>query len=137
VLVLAGFLAFSYAFNLGGMQPVVDGMFSGLNASARSHNDEVAAWFPKVLPYFAFGAGGILILIMIVILARMAETLSSPGKKKKRPTPQQKPVEKPTEQQSEAPRPAQEFIRPARLAIREQDLKPKASPPANDPPTAN
>jgi hypothetical protein len=129
VLVGAGLLAFSYAFNLGGLQGFLDGLFSGLNANVRSHNNEVVGLVPKVLPYVGFAIGGVVVLIVLTMLGRAAESFSKPHK------PKPAPVEKPKE--PEAPRPAQEFIRPARLAIREQDLKPKAAPPTNEPPSSD
>ena len=84
---------------------------------------------PKVLPYVGFAIGGIVVLIVLTILGRGAESLSKPRKRK--PTPVVKPKE------SEAARPAQEFIKPVRLAIREQDLKPKATLPVNEPPSTD
>ena len=129
LLVFAGLLGFSYAFNLGGLQGFLDGFFSGIDATARSHNDQVAGFVPKVLPYVGFAIGGIVVLIVLTILGRGADSLSKPRKRK--PTPVVKPKE------SAAPRPVQEFIKPVRLAIREQDLKPKTSLPVNEPPSAD
>ncbi len=128
VLVGAGLLAFSYVFNLGGLQVFLDSLFSGLDANVRSHNNEVVGLVPKALPYVGFAIGGMVLLVVLTMLGRAAESLSKPRK------PKPAPVEKPKE--SEALRPAQEFIKPARLAIREQDLKAKAVPTVSEPPSA-
>ena len=127
VLVGAGLLAFSYAFNLGGLQVFLDGLLGGADANARSHSSEVVALVPRVLPYVGFAIIGVVVLVVLTMLGRSAESLAKPRNKK--PAVAEKPKE------SEAPRPAQEFIKPARLAMREQDLKPKVSPSSNEPPS--
>ena len=127
VLVGAGLVAFSYAFNLGGLQVFLDGLLGGVDANARSHSNEVVALVPRVLPYVGLGISGVVVLVVLTMLGRSAESLARPRKKKSAP------AEKPKE--AEAPRPAQEFIKPARLATREQDLKPKAVPTTTEPPS--
>lgn len=127
LLVGGGLIFFCYIFNLGGLQVFLDSFFAGVDAHVRSHNDEVVGFVPRALPYLGFALGGVVVLVVLTMLGRAAESLSQPRK------PKSAAVEKPKE--FAVARPAQEFIRPARLGVREQDLKPKTGPPPNEPPS--
>ena len=128
ILVGGGLIGFSYAFNLGGLQVFLDPLFAGANASVRSHNDDVVGFVPKALPYVGFAIAGVAALVVVVMIGRAAESVSIP-RKPKLPAPVAKPKE------SAAPRPEQEFIKPARLAIREQDMRPKSVQRSSDLPS--
>jgi hypothetical protein len=130
ILVLAGLVSFCYVFDLGGLKVFLDSRFSGVDANLRSHNNEVVAYVLKALPYVGFAIGGVVVLVGLTMLGRSAESLSKPRKRK--PAPAEKPKESAV---SEVPRPSQEFIKPVRLATREQDIKPKATPPMDEPPS--
>ena len=127
-LVGGGLLAFSYAFNLGGLQVFLNSLLGGVDANTRSHSNQVVELVSRVLPYIGFAIGGVVVLVILTLLGRSAEFLVNPRKPKLRPVEKLK--------KSEAPRPAQEFIKPARLAIREQDLKKKSIATPNHPPAA-
>ncbi len=123
LLLVFGLVFFCYIFNMGGLKDVLDNLFSGVDTKARSHNNEVATYFTAALPYLAFGIVGILLLVVFGILGRGAESLVSKVKGKPAAAPKLKA------EVSEKPRPAAEFIRPARLPNREATQKPNNSPP--------
>ncbi len=117
VLLVAGLVFFCYIFNMGGLQTFLDGLFSGVDTKVRSHNNDVASSFTSALPYLGVGVGAVLLMVFFGILGRGAESLVRPLKRKPKPAPQQK------SDGPETPRPAAEFIRPARLTAREVDVK--------------
>ena len=115
ILVAGGLIFFCYIFNMGGLQTVLDGLFSGFDVKARSHNDEVASYFTTALPYLGIAVGAILLMVFFGILGRGAESLVRPLRRKPKPAPKQ------DSEAPKVPRPAAEFIRPARLTPREVD----------------
>ncbi len=125
LLLTGGLVFFCYAFNMGGLQTFLDSLFAGVNTRVRSHNHEVVPYFTSALPYLAAGVGVILVLVVLGILGRAAESLVRTKKRK--------PASKPQADRPEPPRPAQEFIRPARLATRELDMRPNRTSPATQP----
>lgn len=120
-----GLIFFCYIFNMGGLRVVLDGLFAGVDTSLRSHNNDVVPYFTAALPYLAVGIGVILVLVVLGVLGRGAESLVRTSKRK--------PASKPKSDLPPTPRPAQEFIRPARLATRELDMKQDQTPSTKDP----
>jgi hypothetical protein len=127
LLLVGGLVFFCYIFNLGGIQVLLDSLFSGVDTKLRSHNNEVATNFAAALPYLAVAIGAILLLVVFGILGRAAESLVRIPKRKPAPDPKSK-AKLPT-----PPRPAAEFIRPARLTPQEPTRKPNDTPPATRP----
>jgi hypothetical protein len=130
LMALAGFAFFAYAFNVGGVQGWLDGILHGLDTQAKSHNGEVSAMFVKALPYIAVVLGSLAGIYMLMLVATLTKSLTT-GKKKK-PKPAKKPVAVAVAEASATPavKPATaaaEFIRPARLAVLEKDMKPKVA----------
>ena len=122
-----GLVFFCYIFNMGGLQVFLDNLFSGLGTRVRSHNNEVVPYFTSAVPYLAVGIGVILLLVVLGIMGRGAASLARPRKRK--------PAPKPKAEIPATPRPAQEFIRPARLVTRELDMKQPQTPQAKEPST--
>lgn len=122
ILLVGGLVFFCYIFNMGGLQVFLDGLFSGVDTKVRSHNDQVATYFTAALPYLAIGIGVVVLLVVFGILGRGAESLVRSVKRKPDPAP------KPKTDVADTPRPAAEFIRPARVAPRELDRKPNNTP---------
>lgn len=125
LLVGGGLVFFYYIFNMGGLQVFLDNLLAGVDTRVRSHNNEVVAYFTSEVPYLAVGVGVILLLVVLGIMGRGAESLVRTRKRK--------PAPKPKADMPATPRPAQEFIRPARLATREMDMKQNQTPPAKEP----
>ena len=136
VMIGAGMLGFAYAFNLGGLQGIVDSVLKGFDAAARSHTGDVVVLAPKALPYVGYAVLGVAVLVVLLILGRLAETLASSLKPKKRAKPPNavKVGEAAKAEEPQAPRSAQEFVRPRRLTVREDDLLPKPNLSASKPP---
>ena len=120
-----GLIFFCYIFNMGGLRVVLDGLFAGFDTGVRSHNAEIVPYFTSALPYLAVGIVVILLLVVLGILGRGAESLV--GKRKPAS------ASKHTSGTRATPRPAAEFIRPARLATRELDMKQNETSSAKEP----
>ena len=74
-LVFCALFFFAYVFDLAGLQTWLDGLLSGLNVQARSHNDEVANLFVAALPYLAVAFGAFLLLMVLMTLGRGANSV--------------------------------------------------------------
>lgn len=152
VIALAGFAFFAYAFNVGGLQLWVDSLLHGADTAARSHNSEVSAMFLKALPYIAAVITTVVVLYTITLVFTLGKSLGGSALKKKKKKGSKKAVE-PSKVLLQAAPPARmeivaasadapapkpevkaaparaEFIRPARLNVREMDMKLRATPP--------
>ena len=60
---------FAYVFNLGGLQTGVDGFLSGLNTTVASHNNDVATWFVRALPYIGIA---LLAMMFFIVLSKVS-----------------------------------------------------------------
>ena len=145
VIALAGFAFFAYAFNVGGLQLWVDSLLHGADAAARSHNSEVSAMFMTALPYIAATITTVVVLYAITLVFTLGKSLGGSALKKQKKKGSQKPVEPakvllqtappakmaisaaPTPEVKAKPARA-EFIRPARLNVREMDMKLSVTP---------
>ena len=146
ILTLAGFAFFSYAFNVGGLQGLVDGLLHGADTQVRSHNGEVATMFIKAVPYIAAVLATVVVLYAVTLVFTLGKSLGGSALKKKKKKAAKKPVgtletlvqvappakvatataaanaTAPIPEVKSMPARA-EFIRPARLNVREMDMK--------------
>ena len=128
IIAFAGIVFFAYAFNAGGLKNTLDSFFGGLDARIRSHNDEVAKFVIVAFPYVAVAVGALLLFFVLSTIGRSARALV--------PKRNVKPAEKASPRASEATPVAREVIKPLRLPVRELDMKPRSTPPANESPAA-
>jgi len=68
MLALAALGFFAYVFNLGGLQPMLDGFFGGLNQMAQSKNGDVAALVVSAVPYVEIGLGVVGAWVVLLLL---------------------------------------------------------------------
>jgi hypothetical protein len=74
---------FAYVFNMGGLQTGVDGFLSGLNTTIAAHNNDVATWFVRALPYIGIALLATLFFIVLSSVSagpRRGRNVSSAGK---------------------------------------------------------
>ena len=67
-LALAAIGFFAYVFNFGGIQPVLDGFFAGLNQTAQSKNADVAGLVVASVPYVEIGVGVVAAWVVLLLL---------------------------------------------------------------------
>jgi hypothetical protein len=75
---------FSYVFNLGGLQTSLDGLFSGLDSSARSHETQVSRFFVAAIPYVIVAMAALILFIVLGSIVRGARTLGKSQKLRNR-----------------------------------------------------
>jgi hypothetical protein len=66
---------FAYVFNLAGLQTWLDGLFSGLDTQARSHNNQVSTFVVAALPYLGVAIGAFILIMVLMMLGRGAKSV--------------------------------------------------------------